>query len=109
MAIAYKVLGQSNPTIYTMTQLYVVPTGANTIVSTLAICNQAVTATTVNVAVIPGGGTLTSQNYIMANTALAANDTITLTMGMTMGASDVLSVSTGSSTVSFTAFGSEIR
>jgi hypothetical protein len=108
MAIAYKVLGQSNPTAVTTTQLYVVPTGANTIVSTLAICNQA-TATTVNVAVIPGGGTLTSQNYIMYNTALAANDTITLTMGMTMGTFDVLSVSAGSSTVSFTAFGSEIR
>ena len=109
MAIAYKVLGQVNPTANVMTQLYSVPIGANTIISTLAICNQSAAATSFSVTVQPGGAGVTSQSYIMYNTPLAGYDTITLTMGITLGSTDIVSVNSFSSTTSITAFGSEIR
>ena len=109
MAIVYKVLGQVNPTANVMTQLYSVPIGANTIISTLAICNQNGAATSFSVAVQPGGVGVTAPNYIMYNTPLAGYDTITLTMGITLGSTDSVSVNAFSSTTSITAFGSEIR
>ena len=108
MTIAYKVLGQINPTANTLSTLYSVPVATSTIVSTLAICNQASNATSVSVAVRPQGASILPQHYVMYNTVLAGYDTITLTLGMTMGNTDVLSVNAFSSTTSFTAFGSEI-
>ena len=108
MATAYKVLGQLNPTANTQTTLYTTPTGNNTVISTIAICNQAATSTTFCVAVQALGAALQSRHYVNFNTPVPANDTITLTLGITMGASDILSVNAASSTVSFSAFGTEI-
>ena len=108
MTTVYKVLGQSNPTANTQTTLYTTPSGNNTVISTIAICNQASTSTTFCVAVQASGAALQSKHYVNFNTPVPANDTITLTLGITMGASDILSVNAASSTVSFSAFGTEI-
>lgn len=108
MAILYKVLGQINPVANTFTTLYTVPPSTSTIVSTVAICNQSNTATTFSLAVQPQGASLSRQNYINFNTPLPANDSITLTIGMTLGNTDVLSANANSTVVSFSAFGSEI-
>jgi hypothetical protein len=108
MAISYKVLGQINPTANTQTTLYTVPAATSTIVSTVAICNLANTATTFSLAVQPAGATLVNKNYINFNTPLPANDTITLTIGMTLATTDLLSANAASSNVSFNAFGSEL-
>jgi hypothetical protein len=108
MTTVYKVLGQLNPTANTQTTLYTTPSGNNTVISTIAICNQAATSTTFCVAVQALGAALQSKHYVNFNTPIPANDTITLTLGITMGASDILSVNAASSTVSFSAFGTEI-
>jgi hypothetical protein len=108
MAIAYKVLGQINPTANTQTTLYTVPAATSTIVSTVSICNLANTATSFSLAVQPIGASLVSKHYINFNTPLPANDTITLTIGMTLATTDVISANAASSSVSFNAFGSEI-
>lgn len=108
MALTYKVLGQSNPAITTANTLYTVPANTSSIISTLAICNQANTATTFRVALRPAGATLATQHYLNFDTALPANDTITATLGITMATTDVLTVYAGSANVSFSAFGSEI-
>jgi hypothetical protein len=109
MATAYyKVLGQSNPTANVQTTLYTTPTGNSTVISTIAVCNQAATSTTFSVAVQGSGAALQSKHYINYNTPIPANDTITLTLGITMSAADILSVNAASSTVSFSAFGTEI-
>jgi|LauGreDrversion2_3_1035106.scaffolds.fasta_scaffold15770_2 membrane-bound inhibitor of C-type lysozyme len=44
MATTYKVLGQSNPAAATATTLYTVPAATSTVVSTINICNQSVSA-----------------------------------------------------------------
>jgi len=108
MAITYRVLGQINPTANTQANIYTVPAATSTIISTVSICNLANTATSFSIAVQPAGAALTSKNYINFNTPLPANDTITLTIGMTLATTDVLSANAASSTVSFNAFGSEI-
>lgn len=107
MTTTYKVLGQVSPTATTATSLYTVPASTNTIVSTLSVCNQG-PATTVRVAVRPGGIALSTQNYILHDTTLPANDSLFFTIGLTLAATDVVTVYAGTATVSFNLFGSEI-
>ena len=108
MAITYKVLGQSNPTANTNTDLYTVPAATSTVCSTLVICNQAATGATFRVAVRPSGAAIATQHYLSYDTALNANDSVTLTIGVTLAATDVVTVRANSATVSFNLFGSEL-
>lgn len=108
MPSTYKVLGQSNPSANTLTTLYTVPAATSTVVSTVAVCNQSETATTFRLAIRIGGEALSVKQYINYDTPLPGNDTITLTIGMTLAAGDVISVYAGAGAVSFNAFGSEV-
>ena len=108
MTVSYKVLGQSNPTINTQTQLYATPASTNTIISSLTICNQSTSNATYRIAVQPANAAITSKHYISYDTLVPSNDTIALTLGMTLSANDVVSVQANSSTVSFSLFGTEI-
>ena len=108
MTIVYKVLGQVNPSANTATTLYTVPAANSAIISTVAICNQAATATTFRLAVRPAGETLDPKHYLNYDTPLPGNDSITVTIGMTLAATDVVTVYAGSTTVSASAFGNEI-
>jgi hypothetical protein len=108
MPTVYKVLGQSNPSALTATTLYTVPSATSTVVSTITICNQATSATTYRIAVRPAGATLAAQHYIVFNATVAASDTTTLTLGLTLATTDVVTVYASSANVSFNAFGSEI-
>jgi hypothetical protein len=109
MAITYKILGQSNPVANTATTLYTVPSLKSTVVSSIAICNQSATAAQFDIAVRQGGATLSAKQYINFQTSLPGNDTITISMGMTLAASDVVTVNSTTATVSFNLFGSEIE
>jgi hypothetical protein len=110
MAIKYKVLGQSNPAANTLTTLYTVPSGAsnNTIVSTITACNLDQNTAAISIAVRPAGAALANSHYINYRVPLAGFDTITATLGITLGNTDVISVNSSTSLVAFSAFGSEI-
>lgn len=108
MALAYKVLGQVNPTANTLTTVYTVPSSNSTIVSTLVICNLANTAASFSLAVQPAGASIVNKHYINYQTPLPPNDSITLTIGMTLGNTDVISANVSTSTISISLFGSEI-
>jgi len=108
MTIVYKVLGQINPSSNVATTLYTVPTYVSTVISTITVCNQASTDTTFSIAVRPGGESIVSKHYLNFNTTVSANDTIPITVGLTLATTDVITASAASGTVSFVAFGSEI-
>jgi hypothetical protein len=108
MATAYKVLGQSNPAATTLTTLYTVPASTSTVVSTISICNQAATSGTYRVAVRPAGATAAAQHYVVYDASLAGNATDTLTLGISLATTDVISVYASTTSFSFSAFGSEI-
>jgi hypothetical protein len=108
MATVYKVLGQINPAGNTMTTLYTVPASTQTVISTITVCNQAVTNATFTIAVQPAGASILTKHYINYSTTLPANDTITLTLGITLATTDVIACSANTASVSFSAFGSEI-
>ena len=107
MATTYKVLGQQNPSATTATALYTVPAASSAVVSTITICNQASTAATYRIAVRVGGATLAAKHYVVYGATVPASDTVTLTLGLTLAATDILEVYASSANLSFNAFGSE--
>lgn len=108
MALTYKVLGQQNPSSNTNTTLYTVPSTTSTVCSTLVICNQAASAATFRVAVRPAGATIAAEHYLAYDSSINANDTITMTIGITLATTDVVTVRANTATCSFSLFGSEI-
>jgi hypothetical protein len=108
MPTNYKVLGQSNPAATTATTLYTVPSATQSIVSTLTVTNQTATAGTYRIAVRVAGATLAAAQYLAYDVSLPGNATDTLTLGVTLGATDVITVYASAATFSFNAFGSEL-
>jgi hypothetical protein len=108
MATSYEVLGQSAPDATTNTDVYTVPSATQAVVSTIVICNRAATAGTFRLAVRPAGATIANQHYLAYDVPLAANDSTTLTLGITIDATDVITTYCSSADMSINVFGSEI-
>lgn len=108
MSIRYKVLGQLNPSANTLSSLYTVPAGNSAVISTITIANLDANAASFSLAVRPAGASIVNKHYINYNATVAGNDTITATLGITLGNTDVVSVNASSSLIAFNAFGSEI-
>ena len=106
MANVAKVLGQTVSTGSTV-DLYTVPALKQTVVSTLTVANLTAAAGTFDVAVRVGGATLEDKHYIYKNVSLPANDTFAATFGITMAATDVVTVASSVSS-SFNLFGQEV-
>jgi hypothetical protein len=105
--ITYKVLAQSAPSATTNTDVYTVPSATSTILSTLTVCNRGVSAS-FRIAVRPAGATLANQHYIVYDNYVNQYDTVFLTLGITVAATDVITVYASNANLSFSLFGSEI-
>ena len=108
MPTTYKVLGQSNPSATTATTLYTVPAATSAVVSTLVIANLAASSATFRVAVRVAGAALANSQYVAYDVSVGANDSTALTLGITLAATDVITVYASTANLTFTAFGSEI-
>ena len=108
MATTYKVLGQSNPAATTATTLYTVPSATQAVISTIVIANLTSSAATFRIAVRVAGATLANSQYVAYDVTVGASDSTALTLGITMNATDVLTVYGSTANLTFTAFGSEI-
>jgi len=108
MPTTYKVLGQSYPSAATATTLYTVPSATQTVVSTITICNQSANADTIRIAIRVAGSALSSEEYIAYEEPLSGYSMMTITAGITLNATDVITVYSTNGTCSFNAFGSEI-
>lgn len=105
--MAYKVLGQSAPSATTATDLYTVPTGTTAVVSTLVVCNQGSTATTYRVSVRVAGAASAGKQYLTFDPSLPGTSSDFMTLGVTLGAGDVVTVYAGNANLSFNLFGNE--
>ena len=108
MPTVYKVLGQVAPSATTNTTLDTVPSATQAIVSTITICNRATTTATYRIAVRPAGATLANEHYIAYDVPINANNSTFITVGITLAATDVITVYASTANLSFSAFGSEI-
>jgi hypothetical protein len=109
MATTYKVLGQSAPSATTATDVYTVPAATEAIISTINVVNtHASTSDVVRIAVRPDGAALATQHYVVYGLSLSAGATFTYTAGITVNATDVITIYSTNGTSSFSVFGSEI-
>jgi hypothetical protein len=108
MASTYKVLAQSAPSATTNTDVYTVGSGKSAVISTITVCNRAASAATYRIAIRVAGATLANEDYIAYDSTVPANDSIALTLGITLAATDVVTVYASSANISFNLFGSEI-
>jgi hypothetical protein len=107
MSEAIKVLGQLIPGAATLSDLYAVPALNFTVVSTLTVCEQGGAAAAFRISVAVAGAADAPAQYLAYDTALAANETKAFTLGITLGAGDVVRVYSDTGDVSFNLFGSE--
>lgn len=109
MPNAYKVLGQQAiATANTDTTLYTVPASTSSVVSTITACNRGSSATTFRIAVRPAGASIANQHYIVYDAAINANDLLSFTLGLTLATTDVITVRSASTNLTFNAYGTEI-
>jgi hypothetical protein len=109
MPQTYKVLGQVAATATTTHNVYTVPAATQAVVSSVIVTNRNNNANiTYRLAVQPAGATLANQHYIAYDSTVTALDTVALSLGLSLGNTDVLSVYTANANVSFSVFGVEI-
>lgn len=108
MALTYKILAQSAPAATTATDIYTVGAGKSAVISTIVVANRASTVATYRIAVRAAGATLANQHYIAYDITLGAADSTTLSLGITLAATDVITVYASTANTSFNVFGSEI-
>lgn len=108
MASTLKVLGQSSPLAATLTTLYTVPALTQAVVSTITVCNRSATATTFRLSVAVAGAADDVKQYVAYDVAIDGNGVVHLTLGITLGAADVLRCYATLATLSFNAYGEEV-
>jgi glucose-6-phosphate dehydrogenase assembly protein OpcA len=108
MPTTYKVLGQSAPSATTATTLYTVPSATSAVVSTIVVANRAATSATYRIAIRPAGATLANEHYLAYDVAVGGADSTSLTLGITLAATDVVTIYASTTNLSFSVFGSEI-
>lgn len=104
----YKVLGQSAPAATTPTNVYTVPASREAVISTIVIANRATTAGSFRLSVRPAGATQANQHYLAFDVPIAGSDSTTLTLGITLAATDVITFYASSANMSINVFGTEI-
>lgn len=106
-AVTTGAISRLNPS--TWTQLYLVPAATNAIVSTIAVTNQTASAAQYRIGITDTANSAPAiSEMLVFDGTVAANDTVTLTLGITMAAAKKILVNANSPEISFSAFGSEI-
>lgn len=108
MAIIYKVLGQAVTSgSFVGNALYTAPVGGTAVSSTLSVCNLNSADSSYSIAVVPTGQTIGAKHSIASNSVIKGNETIALSMGITLGSNDSIIVNSINSNLSFNLFGSQ--
>lgn len=109
MPETYKILGQVAATANTTHNVYTVPASTQAVISSIVIVNRNNSANcTYRVAAQQAGAALANQHYLAFDAPIAALDTVALSLGVTLGNTDIISVYSANSNLSFSVFGTEI-
>lgn len=110
MATTYKILGQlAAASAITATEaVYTCPAATQTIISTMTVCNRSSGTAVYRIAVRPNGTAAAAQHYIAYDSYIAGNDTIALTLGITVDAADIIGAYASNANLTFNCYGAEI-
>jgi hypothetical protein len=101
MANTYMSPAQAISTANTLVTLYTVPANTQVITSNIHVCNLGDTSASIRIAVRKAAANIANQHYLFFGLTIAPFDTIQLGDGITMGATDVMSVWASNSNISF--------
>jgi hypothetical protein len=92
----------------TYATLYTTPAATEAVISSIVITNQASSSVTVRIGMDTTAGTPGASEWLVYDAVVAGNDTVALTLGVTMPASNFIRVSSSANTCNFSAFLSEL-
>lgn len=92
----------------TYATLYNTASATEAVISSLVVCNQASSDVTVRIGLDTTAGTPGADEFLVYDAVIAGNDTVALTLGVTLDATKYVRISSSASTCNFTAFLSEI-
>lgn len=110
MPSAYKtsqVQGTAGVTTYA-TLYNTAATSMQAVISSIVICNTATSAATYRIGIMDSAGTPAATNWIAYDATVAGNNSVCLTLGISLQANKFIRVSSSANTVTFSAFVSEI-
>jgi len=107
----YKILGQLDSTGTSNQDIYTVPyvPVTNTVISTIVVTNRSIANQSYSLLVRKAGAAVSNSQYIAYNSVVPALDSIALTLGVALGANDVVTANSSTAyNVSFNIFGTEL-
>jgi hypothetical protein len=78
------------------------------VISSVIVCNRSASDATYRLSVAPAGTATANSHYLAYDVTVGASDSTTLTLGLTLDATDVFRVYASTADLTFSAFGSEI-
>lgn len=102
-----KILGQLAAAATTSEILYTVPDLKGAVVSSLFVCNRSASAKTFRIAISYGGAVLSNTDYLYYDTAIPANETLAIVLGLTLSNADVVRTYASSADLTFSLYGVE--
>ena len=108
MADTFLVLAQSKPVSATLTAAYTVPASTTAVISSIVVCNQSAIATSFRISLAIAGAADTAAQYLYYDVSIDGNDTFVATIGITLGATDIVRVYNTLATLSFNVLGVQV-
>ena len=99
---------QGTAGVTTYATLYNTGAATTAVISTIAVCNTASTSATYRIGIMGSAGTPSAANWLVYDSSVPANDTIFITIGISLGNTQFIRVSSSANTVTFSAYVSEI-
>lgn len=107
MADTRKSLFQSYPAAGVLTDAYTVGSSKAVVVSTIYVSNRDALASTFRISIAVAGAADSAAQYIYYDEPVFGKHSFALTVGLTLSATDVLRVYSGSGALAFNGFGVE--
>ena len=109
MATTYKNAQlQGTAAVTTYGTLYSTGGATTAVISSILITNTAASSATYRIGIMATAGTPAAAEWLVYGSTVAANDTTCLTLGITLGNTQYIRVSSSANTVTFSAYISEV-
>ena len=109
MATTYKNAQlQGTAAVATYGTLYNTGAATTAIISSILVTNTAATSATYRIGIMGSAGSPAAGQEVVYGSTVAANDTVCLTLGITLGNTQYIRVSSSANTVTFSAYIAEI-
>lgn len=92
----------------TYATLYNTTASTTAVISSLIVTNTSASTATYRVAIMASEGTPAAANWIVYDSTVAGNDMVAFNLGLTLGTSQYIRISSSANTVTFSAYISEI-